>query len=78
MTWEIVSGLIVIAGFLLSAGAIVVKASQVITELKAAVDMLIEQLKDSKSDREKLHNKIDDHENRINILEVKVDNRPNN
>ena len=78
MTWEIVSGLIVIAGFLLSAGAIVVKASQVITELKAAVDMLIEQLKDSKSDREKLHDKLDDHENRINILEVKVDNRPNN
>lgn len=78
MTWEIVSGLIVIAGFLLSAGAIVVKASQVITELKAAVDMLIEQLKDSKSDREKLHDKLDDHENRINILEIKVDNRPNN
>jgi septal ring factor EnvC (AmiA/AmiB activator) len=50
----------------------------VITELKAAVEMLIEQRKDSKSDREKLHNKIDDHENRINILEVKVDNRPNN
>lgn len=78
MTWEIVSGLIVIAGFLLSAGAIVVKASQVIAELKAAVVMLIEQLKDSKSDREKLHDKIDDHENRINILEIKVDNRPNN
>lgn len=78
MTWEIVSGLIVIAGFLLSAGAIVVKASQVIAELKAAVVMLIEQLKDSKSDREKLHDKIDDHENRLNILEVKVDNRPNN
>lgn len=78
MTWEIVSGLIVIAGFLLSAGAIVVKASQVIAELKAAVVMLIEQLKDSKSDREKLHDKLDDHENRINILEIKVDNRPNN
>lgn len=78
MTWEIVSGLIVIAGFLLSAGAIVVKASQVIAELKAAVVMLIEQLKDSKSDREKLHDKIDDHENRLNILEIKVDNRPNN
>ncbi len=78
MTWEIVSGLIVIAGFLLSAGAIVVKASQVIAELKAAVVMLIEQLKDSKSDREKLHDRIDDHETRIGILEIKVDNRPNN
>ena len=77
MTWEIVSGLIVIAGFLLSAGAIVVKASQVIAELKAAVVMLIEQLKDSKSDREKLHDRIDDHETRIGILEIKVDNRPN-
>lgn len=78
MTWEIVSGLIVIAGFLLSAGAIVVKASQVIAELKAAVDMLIEELKDSKSDRKELHDRVNDHENRINILEIKVDNRPNN
>lgn len=82
MTWEIVSGLIVIAGILLSAGTIVVKASQVIAELKAAVVMLIEQLKefkkDSKTDRKELHDRIDDHETRIGILEIKVDNRPNN
>ncbi len=78
MTWEIVSGLIVIAGFLISAGAIVVKAAQVIADLKAAVVMLIEQLKDSKADREKLHDKLEDHEKRINTIEIKIDNDPNN
>ena len=34
--------------------------------------------KDSKTDRKELHDKIEDHETRINILEIKVDNRPNN
>ncbi len=84
MTWEILSGLIVVAGFLISAGAIVVKASHVIASLQAAVDMLIEQLKDSKSDRKELHDKVDDHEKRINnnamrieLLETKVEG-PNN
>ena len=77
MTWEIVSGLIVIAGFLLSAGAIVVKASQVIADLKAAVVMLIEQLKDSKADREKMHDKLEDHEKRIHTIEIKIDSDPN-
>ena len=78
MTWEIALGLFAIVAFVISIGAIVAKASQVIAELKAAVVMLIEQLKDSKSDREKLHDRIDDHETRIGILEIKVDNRPNN
>jgi uncharacterized protein YlxW (UPF0749 family) len=82
MTWEIVSGLIVIAGFLLSAGAIVVKASHMFATLNATINMLTETLKefkkDSKTDRKELHDRIDDHETRIGILEIKVDNRPNN
>ena len=49
--------------------------------LNAAINMLTETLKefkkDSKTDRKELHDRIDDHETRIGILEIKVDNRPN-
>ncbi len=77
MTWEIALGLFALVAFVISIGAIVAKASQVIAELKAAVVMLIEQLKDSKADREKLHDKLEDHEKRINTIEIKIENDQN-
>ena len=78
MTWAIFLGIVELVTFLIAIGVIIAKASQTMASLKAAVDMLIEQLKDSKSDRKELHSKVDDHETRIGILEIKVDNRPNN
>jgi predicted amino acid-binding ACT domain protein len=78
MTWEIALGIFALVAFVISIGAIIAKASQVIAELKAAVVMLVEQLKDSKADREKLHDKLEDHEKRIQTIEIKIDNDPKN
>ena len=78
MSWEIVLGLITLASFLFAFGGIIFKASKVMTSLEVAVKALNESMKDSKSDRKGLHAKVDDHETRINILEIKVDNRSNN
>lgn len=80
MTWEIFLGIAALVSFVIAIGTIVFKASKVLASLEATVNGLSETLKDfkkdSKSDRKELHDKVDDHENRINILEIKVDNRP--
>ena len=82
MTWEIALGLFALAAFVISVGGIVAKASHMFATLNATINMLTETLKefkkDSKTDRKELHDRIDDHETRIGILEIKVDNRPNN
>ena len=80
MTWEIALGLFALVAFEISLGAIVAKASHMLATFNAAINMLTEALKefkkDSKTDRKELHDRIDDHETRIGILEIKVDNRP--
>lgn len=82
MTWEIALGLFALAAFVISVGGIVAKASQMFATLNATINMLSNTLKefkdDSKTDRKNLHDKVDDHDRRIGILEIKVDNRPNN
>lgn len=82
MTWEIALGLFALVTFVIAIGGIIAKASQMFATLNAAINMLTETLKefkkDSKTDRKELHDRIDDHETRIGILEIKVDNRPNN
>ena len=82
MTWEIFLGISALVAFVIAIGTIIAKATQMFATLNAAINMLTETLKefkkDSKSDRKELHDKIDDHETRIGILEIKVDNRPNN
>lgn len=82
MTWEIFLGISALVAFVIAIGTIIAKASQMFATLNAAINMLTETLKefkkDSKSDRKELHDKVDDHETRIGILEIKVDNRPNN
>lgn len=80
MTWEIALGIFALAAFVISIGAIIAKASQTFATLNAAINMLTETLKefkkDSKADRQELHDVVNDHETRIVILETKVDNRP--
>ena len=82
MTWEIALGLFALAAFVISVGGIVAKASQMFATLNATINMLSNTLKefknDSKTDRKDLHDKVNDHEKRIGILEINVYNRPNN
>ena len=77
MTWEIFLGISALVAFVIAVGSIISKASQMFATLNTTIKMLSETLKefkkDSKSDREEMHKKLDDHEKRIGKLEIKVD-----
>ena len=81
MTWEIFLGISALVAFVIAVGSIISKASQMFATLNTTIKMLSETLKefkkDSKTDREEMHKKIDDHERRIGKLEVKVDGNEN-
>lgn len=81
MTWEIFLGISALVAFMIAVGSIISKASQMFATLNATINMLSETLKefkkDSKSDRKELHDRVDDHETRIGILEIKVDGPKN-
>ena len=81
MTWEIFLGISALVAFVIAIGGIIAKASQMFATLNAAINMLTETLKefkkDSKTDRKELHDRVDDHETRIGILEIKVDGTKN-
>lgn len=81
MTWEIVVGLITLAGILITFGTIVAKNASVMTELKCAVKELNETIgtndkrnSDSHSrlfSKQNEHDKkLDEHELRIHDLEI--------
>lgn len=76
MTWEIALGLFALVAFLISVGSIIAKASQMFATLNASINSLTNTLKefkkDSKSDRQDLHDRVNDHETRIVVLETKV------
>ena len=80
MTWEIFLGISALVAFVIAIGTIISKASQTFATLNTTINMLSETLKDfkkdSKTDRKEIHDRIDNHETRIGILEIKVDNRP--
>lgn len=75
MTWEIVVGLITLVGFIISVVTIAVKWSSIIASLQASIDTLNKTLetmqKDNKEIREHIRQDLDDHENRLTILETK-------
>lgn len=77
MTWEIFLGISALVAFVIAIGTIISKASQMFATLNATMNNLSDTLKDfkkdSKTDRKELHDKVDDHEHRIGILEIKVD-----
>ena len=81
MTWEIFLGISALVAFVIAVGSIISKASQMFATLNTTIKMLSETLKefkkDSKSDREEMHKKLDDHEKRIGKLEIKVDGNEN-
>lgn len=82
MTWEIFLGISALVAFVIAVGGIISKASNMFATLNTTINLLSDTLKefkkDSKTDRKELHERVDDHETRIGILEIKVDNRPNN
>ena len=77
MTWEIFLGISALVAFIIAVGTIISKASNMFATLNTTINALSDTLKefkkDSKTDRKELHDKIEDHETRIGILEIKVD-----
>ena len=75
MTWEIVTGLIVLVGFIISIGTIVYKLSRILTKLESAVDGLRYALtkfsENNASEHTRIFEFIESHEKRLTILETK-------
>lgn len=75
MTWEIFLGISALVAFVIAVGGIISKASNMFATLNTTINLLSDTLKefkkDSKTDRKELHDKIEDHETRIRILEIK-------
>ena len=75
MTWEIFLGISALVAFVIAVGTIISKASHTFATLNTTISMLSDTLKefkkDSKTDHKELHDKIEDHETRIRILEIK-------
>lgn len=73
MTWEIVTGLIVIVGALVSLGTVLAKLIKTLTTLDVTLKNLQENInKDSESNsktHDRIFDKLDDHEGRISYLE---------
>lgn len=71
MTWEIVTGLIALCGFLISIGKIVANNTKAMTEVKISIDELKLALKENKDNVKELQEDVAKHETRITILERK-------
>lgn len=54
---------------MISVVAVVVKLNSTITKLNVTMQVLNEQMKNSQTDREKIHKQLNDHETRITVLE---------
>ena len=71
MTWEIVTGLIALCGFLISIGKIVANNTKAMTEVKISIDELKLALKENKDNVKELQEDVAKHETRITIKERK-------
>ena len=74
MTWEIVAGIIALAGFVITIATYAGKQSSLLAELKATLDALnktLDELKENnRASHKDIYNKLDDHDTRISKLEV--------
>ena len=81
MTWEIFLGIVALVGFIGTIGLWISKLSKILAVLETTVASLGEAIKEfkanSKVEHKEFHDKIDDHEKRISILETKA-NEPEN
>ena len=77
MTWEIFLGISALVAFVIGIGVIIANVAKLFTEMKTTLHSLAETLKefkaDSKADRDKTHEKLENHEKRIGKLESKND-----
>lgn len=82
MTWEIVVGIIALVGFIGSIGVWVSKLSTTLATLSTTIELLVNTVKEFKSNSHDTHTKLfekigehsimlSDHETRIKILENK-------
>lgn len=69
MTWEILSALIVLVGFIITIGKIVSANTKALTKLENSINRLDATLSEQGSNIHTLDNKVDNHETRISILE---------
>lgn len=77
MTWEIFLGIVALVGFIGTIGLWIFKLSKILAVLETTVSSLTEAIKefkaDSKAEHKEMHDKIEDHEVRIGILEKKAE-----
>lgn len=76
MTWEIVTGLIVLVGCAISVGTIVYKLANILTKLESAIQSLRETISLIKSsnanDHERIFESIENFEKRLTDIEIQV------
>lgn len=77
MTWEIVVGIIALAGFVGTMATYASKLAKTIATLETTVkvfsDALVDMRKGSKATHKEIFNKLEDHGNRICTLEAKTE-----
>lgn len=71
MTFEILSGLIVVVGFIITIGRIVSANTKALTKLEDSISRLDVTLSEQKHNIHDLDDTVHDHETRISILEHK-------
>ena len=69
LTWETLSALIVLVGFIITIGKIVSANTKALTKLEDSINRLDTTLSEQGSNIHTLDSKVDNHETRISILE---------
>ena len=59
-------------GALLPIFSVVIKLNSTITKLNVTIDNLSKQIEESETDRNKIHNQLNNHETRISVLEQEI------
>lgn len=71
MTWEILSALIVLVGFIITIGKIISANTKAITKLEDSINRLDATLSEQKDSIHDLDDTVHNHETRIQLLEHK-------
>lgn len=71
MTWEILSAIIVLVGFIITIGKIISANTKAITKLEDSINRLDTTLSEQKNNIHDLDDTVHNHETRIQLLEHK-------
>lgn len=69
MTWEIVAGLITLAGFIITICKVVANNTQALTEVSIALQDLKEDTEETKNNVREIEKTVSNHEARISVIE---------